>query len=460
MSIGGIPARRLDEDAAAPARRGEEPVAVPPGVAQVLALQRSAGNAAVGRMISARTLQRTKDEDVLVDFGERVLDVLDAIRAKPQKISSQKSALKKLLDRSTAKSVDAGHAPLQAMLTKLHEIAEGTRNASELPELVDPAKQGHIDALAATTMSARARDGAFEDPELQQRLLAEQEEHEGNKGEVIARVNLVVQALEKAYKAHQAQVQGGVRTIMVFLGAEWHFRHADGPFTLKERDLAIEKCRAVSAVYPDVVLMPGTILAYERKDKRKRFMEITNTAPVLWNGAVLKLIDKASPAGDTLGQTKETFKGDPGKGSAFFDLGELRFAIDICVDHNDQRAKLEGKEADVHLVTGAGQLATPGKTALGQHGYAIGADATGMGSTFHQEGTQGQLGTEVLEYGGTVGRPKDGTQKHRRLLDYMPPQPIGSAVPKAAIDPDRAKDFIDVNVADTTGGLTQVKVKV
>ena len=157
-------------------------------------------------------------------------------------------------------------------------------------------------------------------------------------------MSLVVQALEKAYKAHRAHAQGTPgRTIMVFLGGEWHFRHAGAPFTHEERELAIEKCRALSTLYPDVVLMPGTILAYKSKDKKQRFTGITNTAPVLWNGTILKQVDKSEPAGDLLGQTEDTFSGDKVKKGSFFELGELRFAIDICVDHETQRARKEAR---------------------------------------------------------------------------------------------------------------------
>jgi hypothetical protein len=433
---------------------------VAPGVAQLLALQRSAGNAAVGRLVSARTIQRTKEDDKLVSYSEDVAGVLDAIRAKPAKIKSQKSALKKLIAAGVKKGYDGDHGPLHDMLGKLLEIASGTRSEDELPGLLDAGEQGKFGALAATTMSAQSRTGAFAEAEMQGRLEAEQAEHKGDKGDVSARLNLVVQALEKAYKTHRAEMQTTTqRTIMVFLGGEWHFRHASGPFTLKERALAIEKCRALSALYPDVVLMPGTILAHEEAGE-EGFLGITNTAPILWNGTILKLVHKAGNAGDAR-KDKDTFKGAPDNESAFFDLGELRFAIDICVDHFDQRAKKEGKEADVHLVTGWGQIAEAHKSPVGQYGYMIGSDASGSGSNFMQAGAKADIGSQSLELGAAQKTQKGF--KHSRMLEYMAPQPIGSAVPDTELEKGRNSSFVfvddtTVNVSDPTGNLKKVKV--
>ena len=129
--------RAIDEaNVAEPARPAAE--APSRNVAQVLALQRSAGNAAVGRMLGPRTIQRTKEDDKLVAFGEAVMAVLDAIRKKPKKIASMRDDLSDLVARGADEGVAAGHQPLVDTLKGLLDVAEGNRPQSDVADLLDP----------------------------------------------------------------------------------------------------------------------------------------------------------------------------------------------------------------------------------------------------------------------------------------------------------------------------------
>ena len=92
----------------------------------------------------------------------------------------------------------------------------------------------------------------------------------------------------------------------------------------------------------------------------------------------------------------------------------------------------------MHLVTAAGHVPELEKSAVGQHGFMIGADAEGSGSSFLQEGAEGELATELLDAGAQRGQPTARGRNYLRQLDYMPPPAIGAPAPATAIDPRKS----------------------
>jgi hypothetical protein len=207
---------------------------------------------------------------------------------------------------------------------------------------------------------------------MQARELAEQGPLMGDPNMIPkARLNIVIQEIDKAFIAHRAgPLPGGVarldQIVSVFVGPEWYFRRPDRPYTVAEKNLVVETMRAISAVYPHMVIMPGTIV-WAKQPTPGQWKDLTNTAPVFWNGQLLKEMDKAQQCGDVSGlvdlaeYSKTAAKG---KVSPMFDVGNLKFAIEICADHQSRRARKKlgesslrkGKGVDVHMVTGAGQV--------------------------------------------------------------------------------------------------------
>lgn len=203
---------------------------------------------------------------------------------------------------------------------------------------------------------------------------------------VDARINLALMEIDKAFHHHRTKppppgVDPG-EVVLVYVGPEWFFRRPDRPYTREERDHVVKTVTAASRLYPDMVLMPGTIISADIGAQGAK--DLTNTALVALNGELLTTLDKGDDAGDTAGLVPGAlFSAEARKkeGSSFFDVGNLRFAIDICVDHQHKRAQKEGGAADVHIVSGAGQSPEWDKVAVGPGGLAIGSDSQGTSGT-------------------------------------------------------------------------------
>lgn len=107
-------------------------------------------------------------------------------------------------------------------------------------------------------------------------------------------------------------------------------------------------------------------------------------------GDVVRFVHKSADCGDTDGLvTPDAFTAaGSGKADSLFDVANLRFALVICVDHHQKRARREyearhgekslrtGEGVDVHIVTGAGQVANPASVVARPGGLVISADAS------------------------------------------------------------------------------------
>src|SRR5581483_11980466 len=95
-------------------------------------------------------------------------------------------------------------------------------------------------------------------------------------------------------------------TLLVFVGGEFAFRRLDGPCDHDERNQVISAFEDASALYPDMLIMPGTIVSGTPNSGRRgagepRWKEVRNTAAAFWNGRLLHMVDKQSDAGTTAG---------------------------------------------------------------------------------------------------------------------------------------------------------------
>ena len=319
--------------------------------------------------------------------------MVEALKADPNKISEQATAIADLARDSVAGGLDQSNAAAHNVIVRLRTLSLQTpTDATAVGQVIqgfDPARADFGSAAAATFTprvskvgtglpgagTTQAASGASARPDEAAMLALEQEERRQHtaQGSIIkARITLTVQALAKAYARHHSR-QRDRRTLLVFVGGEFWFRRTDGPCTRDERDEVLDAFKDVSSLYPDALIMPGTIVSGDQIKGLGPpiWLRIQNTAAIFWNGTLIHSVDKATDAGTTQGVAEVTSAADvaksqlKGTGPSFTTLGAVRIAMEICADHDAQRAKNEGGHADLQLVTGWGQSVQPAKTALG-----------------------------------------------------------------------------------------------
>lgn len=181
--------------------------------------------------------------------------------------------------------------------------------------------------------------------------------------EAAVRVEMLARKVDGAWQRlqlEQAQQPAGSQVLGVFTAPEWFFKKPDNPFSAEDKDRIIEAFRSLSEQYTQLVLVPGTIVWSEGEgDNRK----IRNTAFVTLNGHLVKIIDKAKNLGDTdsyfrverdpsthdlpskgevdaawqrdrTPAVKNSVPDDP----SVFDIGNVRFSVEICGDFGRAKA--------------------------------------------------------------------------------------------------------------------------
>lgn len=267
-----------------------------------------------------------------------------------------------------------------------------------------------------------------------------------------ARINLVNEEIDSVFQrnllAMQQQNIAPERVLTVFVGPEWYFRRPDRPYTRAERNQVIQQMVAISRVYPNMAIMPGTIISADQRVGE--WTNLTNTAVVVWNGRLITTIDKGDDCGDSNGlvDPQHFYRAAEGKQrSSLFEIGRIRFALDICVDHHKGRAKQEfletygkkslekGQGVDVHLVSGAGQHASDKSTTARMGGSVVSSDSTGMGgnlrSVTQSPTKKTELGT-THDMGGVVLSESQGQipQSTMENLQNLPEQARQRAILK------------------------------
>ena len=477
MRVVPTPARRSEPPrSVAPVRRAaarQPDVATPAGA---LDLQRLVGNArttqVIARALPTRMLQRLASADDLQQFAVDYHKLLEKIREKPAKITKFKKELAALKTRAQTAGLDASHARMYSVLQDLSAGAEGTLSASEVATLAarDPAAIGHVGSIAAATFiptTDREGTGTYTDADMRALLDHEKQRHPKAKEEPVLRMNIAITAVEQAYRRHQqalTSVTTTGETLMVFLGAEWFFGMGR-PYSMDEYNETVKRIVAVSALYPDVIFIPGTILTYDKK-KGDTYRGVRNFCPVAWHGRLITTVQKQLHGGDL---AKEHFIGGEDEDPTF-SLGDLKLALDICQDHFNSRARGWGTDADVHIVTSAGSNPDVRKTAVKPLGFMLGADVGGAGPAFKQVDPQAErpmeghsIGADTLAYGDPHAKQAG---KQGRLIDYMAPQAVGVQVPTGSrVTYKESGPYLPkptqlrkVQIVDSQGNLREITV--
>ena len=414
--------------------------------------------------------------------------MIDALRRNPGSLPERGDDVDHLVAEAEQAGLGFYNEPALDVLLTLRNLARQPYSAAAVTSLLDrfdPAKVRFTNA-AATTFTPRLSDVRTrdygDDVAGPQGLIKPREISDGSGGTrvkpsalamkrlqddeaamlasrslVEARIMLTIAALARAYtRYHRRDDERAPGTFLVFLGPEFWFRGVAGPCEIAEADRVRNVFRAVSLLYPDVLIMPGTIVSgehYPGFEGPSSWFRVRNTAPAFWNGNLIHEVDKQEDAGTTSGI--EPLAGEPsvekaqtkGKGSSFFSLGDLRIAIDICADHNIRRAAREAEReqaelADIHLVSGFGQTITQVDAAFHpRHStFGLSADSSGGGGSHLRPGTRGFTRGEIVNAGGEWEMAPDGTLA---ALDapqaYWPPVPVGDRGSDAPRRPRRGR---------------------
>lgn len=182
------------------------------------------------------------------------------------------------------------------------------------------------------------------------------------------RIDMLVPRIQQAeqQRLQYETANAGTDAVGVFLAPEWYFKRAPEPYSDAERDQIISRLEGVSANYPQVVIVPGTIVwrkAGGGKFSRQR-AEMGNLAPVIFGGKTIMRHEKFINAGDTEGYQfdegdafgeadEDHMRGDNVKkanreykrhrpdtmadaGTSFFEIGNVEFSVEICGDHSSR----------------------------------------------------------------------------------------------------------------------------
>lgn len=411
---------------------------------QVMWLQRTIGNQATMQLLqrsplqtprtttrqaqSETTIQRQPDTNSILAVARTFQDMLTMLRKRGKFTSDALDRLGVLEEFVYDDDFKAGMPWLVKMVKELRQVASGKSDATvkDVINYHDPRKRtGNMKYthIAAALFTPELKGSG----ELVGDKLKQEEQEQSNNdddGHVKARLNIVTKRILNAYQEH-AKTNPEPTTVFVFLGPEWYFRRPDRPYSRKEKKQVIDSIVAVSALFPNMVIMPGTLISADYS-KKKGWYKLTNTAMVAWNGTLLKTIDKQDPNGDEKGLV-EISKFKPGKEKSDFKLGDLKFAIDICQDHNSKRAQKQFQDADVHLVSGWGQYMTGANSSLKPKGIGLSSDSGSVsGTVMNYDPGRGPKAQQQSKPDEVI---EEDTQKRRRKLNQETKQIYYPEVP-------------------------------
>jgi hypothetical protein len=200
--------------------------------------------------------------------------------------------------------------------------------------------------------------GAFSGAGMQQeetwiRNLREREaERRGDNAPVSdadVRVDMLEPRIAEAERQRQQATGGkaGGKNLGVFLGPEWFFKRPGTPYTEADRDHIIARLCQISQRFPELLIVPGTILWRRAPQRRKGKGLMANSAPVIYGGDLVHMVHKHNINGDTEGYDKEQSAEEWANFQAsaqiehFFDIDNVRFVLEICGDHAERFASRE-----------------------------------------------------------------------------------------------------------------------
>jgi hypothetical protein len=283
----------------------------------------------------------------------------------------------------------------------------------------------HMTFTINTAVPGREDFASMEENRQTQHALGSEDAWTGEiPGNVDAQIAALTALVDDAWLKHQLQLaelkarDPNVQdhdVLSVFVGPEWFFGFSR-VYNAEQKAQVVDALTTLSAAYPGMLLVPGTILW--SPDNRG----VLNTQPILMNGAVLREPSKKKWGGDT--SDKDNFIGvdHPDRQryvrreeeSPFLEVGGVKFALDICQDHFSAQAKQQmygqqnpGSGVDVHLVVSSGQTVNDYAVTSDVGGYALQSDADRAEGDFKaQQVTGGTHGKRTLANVGVQDNKK------------------------------------------------------
>ncbi|WP_152558679.1 hypothetical protein [Endozoicomonas numazuensis] len=151
------------------------------------------------------------------------------------------------------------------------------------------------------------------------------------------------------------------------------------------------KLQASSRKYPNILIVPGSIAYSKARGLSTR--KYYNVCPILFGG---NIILKKYKVGNDNYQSKGDFK-TKGKGNTFTHKN-LKFGIDICLDHGHKvlKTSLKGETVDVHVLIADGAAPSPRSLATTTDGVVVYCN---MKSKNKDKGVNGILSVKKNDYG-------------------------------------------------------------
>ena len=307
-------------------------------------------------------------------------------------------------------------------------------------------------------------------PELDQAIQQQRNDHHGM-SHLQARMNLLKGALDEAYGNREVGKQS------VFTAPEWLFKGVEGA-NLSESEMksVVRELTRMSGDYPGMLIFPGTILwtrpnptVFDGPNQHQSDL-VFNTAPVVKDGQLVHMNYKMNDGGDIViagrlepnreqifvnsnddkysecvNQAKEDLKpggslrewekeltpnGEVGPNNHHFEVGGVRYGLDVCADHGQAKGEREQKglgESQFFVLLSAGSKLMgnnipggPGTVAVSVDsitGYAMSGTVGGDGTTLNQQPTISHPQTQVLEDFLDVAR--NGIAQPPRILQAL-----------------------------------------
>lgn len=154
-----------------------------------------------------------------------------------------------------------------------------------------------------------------------------------------------------------------------------------------EKTKTLARLRAISLAHPQLILLPGSMAYYKRTTQEDRLKYPTHNTRYLahnasWafqGGAKHYKYNKMDDAAEVLGHESRggsiVYRGGTHAGQ--FDLGGLRFGVEICADHDAGRLAADLEHlVDVHVIMSASVGLRPQHLCARDGGYVLHANAS------------------------------------------------------------------------------------
>jgi hypothetical protein len=301
-------------------------------------------------------------------------------------------------NRATARLLRGREQPIAIEHVLARQHAVGNRASARLLSRQPPSirtGQNWDDVAGEVFAPALTAEGEFTGADFQREQEWTRRILGPGASEADARADMLEARIAVAERNRLRGAVAGRNRLGVFVGPEWYFKRTPEPYTEEEYERIIARLRKISVAYPRIVIAPGTIVWRRKRGKQ---YQMANTAPVVYGGYVVTVIHKSKVNGDLDGypdQAKKQQEWDAFQAHSpsisFFTVDGVRFALEICGDQSNARARLEhatldpwggGARADVALLISHG-ASSPivNNTMVRSGGIALHSDSTPQGHT-------------------------------------------------------------------------------